>query len=263
MTPVLVRHRPLVAFFALAFAVSWACWLPQAMSGVGIGWLEVLGRFGPAIAALALTATGGPRGVRALLAPMLAWRVAPVWYAFALLGTAAAVLVAVAIEVVLGGAVPQFPDPARWSLLPVIFAYVLVFSVLGEELGWRGFALPRLLRLLAPLPASLVLGSLWWAWHLPLFRMPGGVHAEIPPELFLMQILGFSILYTWLHIETEGSLVIAHLFHAASNASIGILPILPSAHGGSARPLWIAVAILWAVAALAALLMSRGREAAS
>ena len=255
-------RRPLVAFFALAFVLSWACWLPQAISGQGMAWLEVLGRFGPAIAAIILASLAGRQAVAALLAPMLTWRVGWIWYAVALGGTAVAILLAIGIDVLLGGAVPAFPEPARWALAPLVFGYVLVFSVLGEEIGWRGYALPRLLGLLAPIPASVALGVLWWAWHLPLFGMPGSFHAQLPPGLLLVQILGVSILYTWLYLNTRGSLLIAHLFHAAFNASVGLLPILPSAHGGSLRPLWIAVGLLWIAAACAALSLPRTRNGA-
>jgi hypothetical protein len=72
-------------------------------------------------------------------------------------------------------------------------------------------------------------------------------HQTIPFSLFLLQILGFSVLYTWMNNTTRGSLLIAHLFHAASNTTLGVLPILPTATGGATRPLWLAVGLLWAL----------------
>jgi hypothetical protein len=78
--------------------------------------------------------------------------------------------------------------------------------------------------------------------------MAGNFHQQIPISLFLLQTTGFSILYTWMANHTRGSLLLAHLFHAASNTTIGVLPVLPMDTGGSLRPLWLVVGILWAVA---------------
>jgi hypothetical protein len=98
------------------------------------------------------------------------------------------------------------------------------------------------------LAASLILGLVWGAWHLPLFWMAGNFHQQIPFSLFVLQTTGFSILYTWVYNNSRGSLLMPHLFHAASNTTIGVLPVLPMETGGSLRPLWLVVGILWIVA---------------
>jgi hypothetical protein len=116
--------------------------------------------------------------------------------------------------------------------------------VLGEEIGWRGYALPRLQARYGSLLASLIIGFTWGAWHLPLFWLPGNFHQTIPPTLFLLQSVALAIIYTWLYNQTKGSLLIAHLFHAASNVTLGVLPVLPTDTGGDLTPLWLTVGLL-------------------
>jgi membrane protease YdiL (CAAX protease family) len=241
-------HRTLL-FFVITFAFSWALWIPLVIIGREIPVLDIAGRFGPLFAALVLTAGyEGRAGLRKLLRGLLVWRVHPIWYAFAFLATAAIVLPAIWIHVGLGGEKPQFNDPAQIYLVFPVFLYVLVLSVAGEETGWRGYALPRLQERWGPLGASLVIGLVWGVWHLPLFWMPGNFHSDIPIGLFILQDVALAVVLTWLFNGTGGSLLLVHLFHAASNTTLGVLPILPQDTGGALRPLWIAVALLCVLA---------------
>lgn len=240
-----VRQHPLLAFFGLTYAISWVCWLPMLAAGqVSDVWLH-LGTFGPSVAALLLSGVmNGRSGLQRLLRGLLIWRVHPFWYGFSLLGTALVVLPAIWMHVWLGGAVPQFNDPAQWYLAIVALVYVLVFSVLGEEIGWRGYALPRLQSRYNALAASVILGLIWGVWHLPLFFVPGDLHNTLPLGLFLLDNVGLAILMTWVFNNTRGSLLLALLFHAASNTTLGLFPVLPADNGGAIRPLWIAVGLL-------------------
>nr|WP_275981983.1 CPBP family intramembrane glutamic endopeptidase [Frigidibacter sp. ROC022] len=164
-----------------------------------------------------------------------------------MLSTAVLGLAALGVDWLLGGRA-EWLSPRVLVFAPVIFLWVLAFSVAGEETGWRGYLLPRLLERTGPLRASLVLGLVWALWHLPLWALPGDFHAAIPLSLFAAQTLGFSILYTWLWLQSEGSLIVVHLFHAASNTTLGLLPLIPGEGAGGTRPLWIAVGLLWLVA---------------
>jgi uncharacterized protein len=92
--------------------------------------------------------------------------------------------------------------------------------------------------------ASIVLGTLWAVWHLPLFWTESDFHSEIPFGLFLLQGVALAILFTWVYNNTRGTLLLAHLFHAASNTTIGVLPVIPSDAGGSLRPMVLAVGLL-------------------
>jgi uncharacterized protein len=243
--------RRTLLFFLVTFVFSWSIWILLAITGCENGVLDIMGRFGPLVAALLLTGVlDGRAGLAGLWKRMLIWRVHPGWYAFAFLGTAVVALGAIGIHIWMGGGALQFNDPAQLYLVVPVFVYVLVLSVAGEETGWRGYALPRLQERWGALPASLVIGVVWGVWHLPLFWMPGNFHTEIPFGLFLLQDVALSVVITWLFNRTGGSLLLVHLFHAASNTTIGVLPILPQDTGGDIRPLGIAVALLSIVAVI-------------
>lgn len=249
----------LAAFFVLAFGISWAFWLPMAWMGLSSPMLRILGSFGPGAAALILLAiTEGRAGLRAIGRRMIIWRVGIGWYLVSLFGTAAILLPAIGIHLLLGGSGLQWNDPNQWYLIIPAFLQVLFLSVLGEEIGWRGFALPRLQRPLSALGASVLLGTIWGLWHLPLFWTESNFHSEIPFSLFLVQDIALAILFTWIFNNTRGSLLMAHLFHAASNTTIGVLPVIPSDAGGSLRPLVLAVGLL--VAATVAVVVVYGPE---
>jgi membrane protease YdiL (CAAX protease family) len=213
------RRHPLAAFFGLAYAVTWLAVVPYALGAFPVPVFT----FGPFVAALALAAlTDGRPGVRALLGTLVRWRVGLRWYALALLLPLAVALGATYASVRLGA-----PDPTAVLLaalpgFPLLFAGLLLspFSgAFGEELGWRGYALPRLLATRSPLAASLLLGVLAAGWHAPLFL--AGIYAH--PALHVAQIVATTVLWTLLHRGTGGSVLLAMLFHASWNATAAFL----------------------------------------
>jgi uncharacterized protein len=253
--------------------LSWAAWLPTTVASRGLpGWdlppelSRPLGAFGPTLAALLVTAVhGGPRGVRALLARLAIWRVGLGWYAFALVWPAAHSLATTGVHVLLGGQSPDFAHPpvlwlypvppelfaaGPWPLLPFVFVQsLLLSSPMGEEPGWRGFALPRLQARLGPLGASLALGILWGLWHLPLTLTSGDPTAGTFSGWYLLGITGDAVLYTWLFNCTGGSLLLVMLLHAAMSTTGLFL-------GAAEDSAVIGVALTW-LAALAVLLGAR------
>ncbi len=248
--------REAAAFVLLTFALSWGVWGLAILTGSEAAVLRIAGTFGPTLAALILAAAAGRAGLRNLLGGFTRLR-APVWvWAFALGATAVVGILALWVDATLGGA-PDWPGGRALLIAPVVFLWVLLFSVAGEETGWRGYLLPRLLERTGPVRASLALGLVWALWHLPLWVMPGDFHAAIPVLLFAIQILAVSILYTWLWLESGGSLIVAHVFHAASNTTLGLLPLIPGEGAADLRPLWVAVALLAVLAAGAARVMAR------
>lgn len=243
----------LILYFILAFLISWGIWVPLALTGGSDQLLLWLAGFGPTMAAVIVTGwKHGRAGLKKLLSGVFQWRVKPIWYLVSILGAPAVFAAALSLHVLLGGAYPQLADPnhmltepGQWPLAAVVFAYIFVFTALGEEIGWRGFALPALQSRFSGFASSLVLGVIWTLWHLPLFWFGGGFHQQLPFGWYALQITGSTFLYTWMYNRTEGSLLIMMFFHTASNAAVGLLPILPLDNAGSFRPLWLVVGLLW------------------
>ena len=98
---------------------------------------------------------------------------------------------------------------------------VVFVLVAGEELGWRGYALPALLKRRSPLQASLVLGVLWGVWHLPTFLIIGTPQYGRPFAAFLLMTTAYSVLLSWAWLGTRGSVLIATVFHGSINLSQG------------------------------------------
>jgi membrane protease YdiL (CAAX protease family) len=213
-------------FVLIAFAFTWVFWGLTVLEGRGlISSLPVpalfLGAFGPMVAAVVLTAhEGGRAGLRSLLSRVVRWRVAPLWYGVVLLGPIVLQLLAMALNVLLGG--PP-PDPlAMIGVLPTVLAlsvYMLIQVGIGEEIGWRGYALPKLQAGYSALISSLIVGVLWALWHLPLFFNPATGYYITPFWVFLVFLLPFAILYTWVFNSTGGSVLMVMILHAVVNAS--------------------------------------------
>lgn len=216
-----VRRRPLVVFYALAFAISWLGWLPQALHARGLvsfdhPLLTLLGGAGPTLAAvITVWLLEGKSGPGALFAPLFRWRVPWPWYAFVFLFWFAAALVALGV-----GTLWRDPFPALgqvpWVALPSIFIAML-FSNVWEEIGWRGFALPRFQERLGDLATALIMGVLWMLWHAPLMLNPASPMSALPWYGELLFSLALSVIYIWVYNGTWRSLLLVTLFHAMSN----------------------------------------------
>jgi CAAX protease family protein len=133
-------------------------------------------------------------------------------------------------------------------MLALFFVLLALTDGLGEEPGWRGFALPRLLARRNALVASLVLGLLWAAWHLPLLWTEGSPNYQQPVWLLFLDLPAKSVLFTWVFLRTRGSALLAVLFHASTNL-FAISPIM-AATGGVSCPVtaaaskWVLVLVL-------------------
>jgi membrane protease YdiL (CAAX protease family) len=204
-----VKRHPLITFFVLTFILSWWTWPLYAM---GLSPSPVFS--GPLLAALiVIPITQGWAGLRELGSRIIRWRVGWRWYAVAL-GIPLAVAVAgVALSVALG---------ASWSVakLPALSALVMVLAIrlldplgapVGEEPGWRGFALPGLQAGRSPLLATAILGVLVTVWHIPLVFAAGEVYL---PPISLLATFAVTFFYTWLFNHTGGSVLMTMLAHA-------------------------------------------------
>ena len=215
-----VRSRPLIVFFVLAFALTWVVWVPRAM-GVDFGVIGQLWTWVPALAALISAAlTGGRDAVKELTRRLLRWRVSWLWYVLVILGPAAFSAVTAAAYMAMGGSwSTAAPDAFTTSAatLVLFFLALALTDGLGEEPAWRGFALPRLLSRHSALVASLVLGVLWAAWHLPLLWTDGSAAQQLPVWLLFLDLPAKSVLFTWVFLRTRGSALLAVLLHASTN----------------------------------------------
>jgi membrane protease YdiL (CAAX protease family) len=213
---------------------------------------------GPLVAAIVLTAVVyGRRGLREFFSRIMRWRVGARWYAVALGMPVAICLIASAITFCC------LPHTQVASLsfekireMPERFLFILLFIGLGEEPGWRGFALPELQTKHSQLNASLILAPLWAIWHLPLigneFQWP-----IIAP--FLLSVFGATFTLTWIFNKTKGSVLLAMLMHAMVN-SVGAGLMIPLFSDGALVVLWWVYSVLWLFTGLCVLPLRANKE---
>lgn len=224
----------LLTFFALTFAWSWTCWLLTLMvkadSGYASNVLFFLGGFGPSLAAMVLVAMdGGRAGLRAWLTRFLGWRGNGRWMTLAFLSPLAVLTIAAAIHMALGGSLRASPALSHAVLFVANFGLVFFLGgPLGEEFGWRGYALPVMQERIGWRSASVILGVIWGAWHLPLFFIAGSSQHQGSMAAFFALIVATSVFYTWLFNRSAGSVLPALVLHTASNSWPALIPILPS-----------------------------------
>ena len=214
----------LILFFAAAYALAWLAFAVPILAARGLIALPAPEAVFLTIATLGICLAGvgiaalesGAAGVRGLLAQVVRWRVHPVWYVAAILGPALFPVGAFLLAVVVGNAVPPASSLQVWLSVPLLLVALFVPAVL-EEVGWRGYALPRLQRRLGAMSASVVLGVIWAGVHLPLWLLPDFGFADQSVPLYVIQVTAISIVLAWLYNATGGSLLLTGLAHAAVN----------------------------------------------
>jgi membrane protease YdiL (CAAX protease family) len=258
------RRGGLLAYFLGAYALAWLFWIPAALAAAGRldlpvpGFLLlILGGLGPMLAAILVSGyESGGAGVRALFGQLLRWRVSIKWYLIALLGIAALELSVVPVRLASGGSIDGGALLSALAVAPFHFLFVaLIGGGLDEEMGWRGYALPRLQGRLGPLTANLVLGVLWAFWHLPLWFVPGSFQADTPFAMYVVSTTALSFLIGWIYNGTGGSLLLAILAHTASDVAdnLRVAALGPSTFGGELLLTGVVVA-----AAVTVLVLTRG-----
>jgi membrane protease YdiL (CAAX protease family) len=250
-----LRRHPLIVFFVLAYAITWpGWWLEVAGSQLG----ALLGYFGPAIAAILVASiAGGRERLGELLARLFRWRVPFRWVLVAVLLPPGSALVALAIPILAGNATYRAEPGLLASLLPEL-GLVLLFGSLygvvvaaGEELGWRGYALPKLLQRHNALVASILVGIFWGLWHLPIsYLFGGGSPPLVDSLLYGLGIDSASVIYTWIFRHTRGSVLIACLFHSVYDVSLIVAGQIAPVALGLEFPFRLHMLVLAATAAL-------------
>ena len=217
-----VKRYQIIFFFVLTFLLSWFPWYSRIAP-------EVMA-MGPSLAALIIVIiTGGKKGVIDWLRPFVHWRVNLRYWLIALCGTAVMYLTGVGVFILFGGKTPPFTMiKDELNLIPLYLVMVVLMpwnGPVGEEFGWRGFALPKLQEKYSPLVASLMIGAVWGLWHLPSFFASQGVISAIVSALgfgfivpYTLGTIANSILMTWLYNKSKGSALIAGIiWHAGIN----------------------------------------------
>jgi uncharacterized protein len=247
----------LLLFFLLAYLVAWLFFITASLVSNNAQFstlshlLVFIGAISPGLVAILVTAkTQGADGVKLLINKISFKNTSVMWYIFAITFIALIKLLAALVFFLLYNSWPQFGTTSWYVMLGAIA--VSTWAQAGEEIGWRGYALPLMSKRFGLAWSGILLGIIWAVWHLPLFYLEAAdtFHQSFP--LYLLQVTGLSVIMAWLLWKVNGNLLPLMVFHAAINNT---KDIVPSASKASASPLtlnasaigWISVALLWVV----------------
>jgi hypothetical protein len=204
-----VKRHPLVTFFGLAYAISFAFYvLPALVPG-----FPFLFPFGPIIAAIIAASVGdGIGGLKELLSRCLRWRVELRWYAAALLVPVAISLAVIGLSILLGTPMPSAAQIGPWYSFFMLLPVAMIDAPLQENSGWHGYALPRFPGSRSPLANTLIFGVLLAGWHAPLaFADPS---ITVP---YLLTTVLSQVVTNWVFYNARQSALLAILYHSAAN----------------------------------------------
>lgn len=256
----LMSRLALPLFFLLALALSWVVWWPLLAAHPGWGppatpYLHLLGSLGPATAALVVAACLGGKEFSALWQRLGRWRANRVAWAFAVLGPVLLLLTGLLVDALAGREWPSLEQVLHVDEYPqlgplALIAAEVLFYGYGEEVGWRGFALPHLIDRFGPVWASVLLSLPWAVWHLPLL-LRNETYTSMNPALLLgwfFSLLTGALLMTWLYGLGGGSLPVLAVFHGLLDVAM-----VNAAMSPLALTIMGAVVTVWGVFALGAL----------
>jgi uncharacterized protein len=223
-----VKRHPIITFFVLTYVFTWAIesplvFLTDSVTATQGLVLVILASNVPSAVAIVLTAVVLGRGaLRKLLGRLLIWRVSPFWYLVVFLGPVALTGGVVLLNALMGG--PALSLGMTLVGAAIFFAFSVVpGSALGEEIGWRGYVLPRLQSRMSALSASLLIAPIWALWHLPLWLTGEPGRTPTLYTGFLVSAFALSIISTWVYNSTGGSLLMVVLAHATVNLPLTLV----------------------------------------
>ena len=235
----IVRKYPALSLFVLAVILG-----TPPLVAINAGQLpesaDQLAAFSPILAAIILAAIEGRKGgVRELLGRVTIWRVGLQWWAFVLLFGVIPAVAALYLFNMFGGPAVDWGGLKPLSSFIPSLIILTIMAGMGEEFGWRGFAMPRLQTRYNALVSSLIIGLLWGMWHIPLFLTKGTIQSKwlaeagwIAPLGYTVFCMAWSIQYTWVFNNTKGSVLLAAVLHGAVNAWNGYIDVYRGHFGG-------------------------------
>lgn len=230
---VFVKKYPAISLLILAMIFGMAPALMVASGLLSPAWAQ-LGALSSSLAAIVLVQIEARiGGLRELLSRVLIWRVGIRWWLFALFFMILPSVASLYLYDLLGGPAVIWSNLQPLYMLVPMFFFLTIAAGIGEEFGWRGFLLPRLQSRYSALVSSLIVGVVWATWHIPLFFIQGTSQYEQQLQGGLLPaILGYSafviaqsVQFTWLFNHTRGSVLLAAVFHGASNTWGGYIDI--------------------------------------
>jgi len=254
-----VKKYPAISLLLLAMAFGFAPALAVAVGLLPSAWIQ-LGALSSSLAAIVLILIEGRKGgLRELLSRALIWRVGIRWWIFALFFMIVPSVAALYLYHLLGGPAVDWSGLQPLYKVVPMFIFLTIAAGIGEEFGWRGFLLPRLQARHNALVSGLIVGVAWATWHVPLFFVKGTSQYEQQLEAGLLPaILGYavfvivqSVQFTWLFNNTKGSVLVAAVFHGASNAWAGYIDVYRGHFGGILTLMALSVLITTVIAAMA------------
>ncbi|MCK6583490.1 MAG: CPBP family intramembrane metalloprotease [Anaerolineales bacterium] len=261
----LATRYPVLTFVFLAYALTWPFLILEVLASYRVISFElpmpvmILQGFMPGLAAVIVTGLiSGKAGIRALLSKLLIARVGFRWYTFAIFSMAAVCVTAIALNNLFGISVvpflstkmPPFSGPIELLINIVV---LLIFSAIfnSEEIGWRGFALPRLQSKYNALTSSLIISIPWLFFHLPLFFKLGSSQADSSFISYGIGIIAQTVIFTWMYNNTRGSVLLATLLHASSNTWTQIFSI--NSEGTNQFLAWMMTLVIVVIAVIVTL----------
>jgi membrane protease YdiL (CAAX protease family) len=232
-----MKRHPVVTFFTLAYGIAWGTFF--ILGG------PFLFPFGPLLAALIVASvTQGRDGLKDLLSRCLRWRVGLKWYAAALLVPIAIALTTISLNILLGAAMSPAAQLAPWYSFFFLFPLALIDAPLGEDSGWRGYAMPRFPAGRSPLVNSLILGVLLAGWHLPIALSEPSLAAP-----YLITTIASAVVTNWVYYNAHESALLAILYHTSANTMGGAGLNLFQMFSGPdfVRVWWLLAAVNWGV----------------
>jgi uncharacterized protein len=220
-----VKRHPIITFFVLTYVLTWAIesplvFLTDSVTATQGLVLVILASNVPSAVAIVLTAIVLGRGaLRKLLGRLLIWRVSLFWYLVVFLGPVALTGGVVLLNALMGGPALSLGMTLVGATIFLAFS-VVPGSALGEEIGWRGYVLPRLQSRMSALSAALLIAPLWGLWHLPLWLTGDPVKTPTFFVPFVGGVFALSVITTWVYNSTGGSLLMVVLLHATFNLPI-------------------------------------------